>query len=183
MAAKERGNTMFLRRDKNDGYKLPYHYQKKFDAMRERLELLEKKNAELMEENATFKIAAMEGDLDFDALGYELSNDFKRKLSSSRFSDIKGRLRAATPGDYIAFLRLRTKPATHFYDYDMPAEGFYVATADVHLPPMCGAQSVNVIAPVGVKVTHMGGTTHNNIFDMSDPDRGWFVPSYLNACV
>ena len=89
-------------------------------------------------------------------------------------------LRPATASDWQRFLDIREKPCTHFYNYDLPGR-FYVATGDVEIPAACGSSSIQVIAPVGISVTHGGGITHNNIHRMDDPDGSFFAPSYNNA--
>jgi hypothetical protein len=90
-------------------------------------------------------------------------------------------LRRATENDYIAWLvgyiRNGGRP-THYYDYKMPLDNFYVAQEDFIMIPLYGSLSINVIVPENVNF--LGGELgHCNIYLMKDfKTLGGWIPVY-----
>lgn len=91
--------------------------------------------------------------------------------------------RAATPDDYIGWLRKWVDTdgeITHYYNYDMPSE-FLVAISHIKIPIFYGAASIGVIVPTGITVgfEEIG---HNNIYQLAPLNQfGGFVPCYRNT--
>jgi len=67
---------------------------------------------------------------------------------------------------------------THFYDYNFPANMFFVATCDIVVTPLYGANAFSVIVPYGITVT--GETGHSNIYRYDNSGVLRFVPAYKN---
>jgi hypothetical protein len=91
-------------------------------------------------------------------------------------------LRPATPKDYnrwlTGYIQNGGEPS-HCYDYPMTRARFYIAIRDFVLHPFYGAQSINVIVPVGVNVS-VYDAGHNSVFYMEEFKKGAFttVPLY-----
>ena len=107
--------------------------------------------------------------------------DRESRQSDKLLSLVMANLRPAHKSDYQGFLDVRSAPCTHFYGYNMPSD-FYVAVTDCIIPPLHGAKSISVIAPNGINVHHQDGEhTHNEIYDMDEPEESGFCPSYNDA--
>ncbi len=106
-----------------------------------------------------------------------------RLQTKASIANAKRAMRPATSWDWKRYLSARSKPCTHFYNYDFNiGDEFYVAERDVDIPPACGAYAIHVIAIPGVKVTLLPGHTHCSVFRMDDPDAAsLWVPSYNDA--
>ncbi len=74
---------------------------------------------------------------------------------------------------------------THLYDYDIKQADFYVIAKDIDLPPFCGASSLNIIVPEGVKVNEAGGCSHNKLYMMDgykhEASMAEIVPEYTDV--
>lgn len=71
------------------------------------------------------------------------------------------------PESYDAWLTGHLKrggKVTHFYDYDMPRDQWYLATLSFEIQPLYGALGIKVVVPEGVKVT--GSTGHSALYFM-----------------
>lgn len=94
----------------------------------------------------------------------------------------------AQPFQYTAWLVghiAEHGPPTHYYDYRMP-DDFYLATSDFTLPPLYGADSVNIIVPARIRVEQEVGSrhnTHNTLFMITDytATPGLWVPVYSDT--
>lgn len=90
-------------------------------------------------------------------------------------------LRPADVNDYVMWLEgyLRNGGSfTHYYDYDFRVGRMYVATADVTIPALYGAMSVDVIVPKKFTVVASG---HCGLYFMEGFQKDAFtVPSFNN---
>lgn len=67
---------------------------------------------------------------------------------------------------------------THYYNYEMP--DIYIATQDIHVTPLFGAMSVDIIVPKGISVSY-DKLGHIKIYSYDGPSKGGIVPCYLNT--
>jgi hypothetical protein len=93
-------------------------------------------------------------------------------------------LRKASMQDYKAwlngFLSSGGNP-THYYDYPFTRwDNFYVALEDLELSPLYGASSINIIVPIGVKVTGKKGHIGLFFYDNFATDGG-IVPVFVDT--
>jgi hypothetical protein len=108
-----------------------------------------------------------------------------KKPSIKELRDMSGKkLRHATPEDYAAWLLgylLKGGKPTHYYDYDMPRDEFYVAEEDFETAPLHGADSINIIVPGDVNWKG-GELGHCNLYLMKDfKNIGGDVPVYKDV--
>lgn len=126
-------------------------------------------DAKIREQNSKWELKMEEHDSEISML--------QEKSESWRAT-----LRRASKFDYIKWLedyldRYNGGNVTHFYDYPLPTEQFFVATKDIVITPLYGANAINIIVPKGINVT--GARGHNNVFSYNSEDLR-FVPAYSN---
>jgi hypothetical protein len=110
-----------------------------------------------------------------------LAND----LTIHQMRDMEGEvLRHATVEDYAKWIKEyveRGKKITHYYDYPMPVDTFYVVTTEeFYVSPLYGANSIKIIVPRGVK--YLGGNLgHIELFFMESPEKAKYAPIYTDV--
>lgn len=94
------------------------------------------------------------------------------------------KLKNASPKHYKKWLKghlAKGGSPTHYYDYDWCG---YIATEDIELAPLFGAQAIKIIVPCGISLR--GSTGHSCVFLMEDfCYKGWgdFTPVYQDTVV
>ncbi len=95
-------------------------------------------------------------------------------------------LRKATKHDYEKWLEgfiKSGKMPSHYYDYPFDRwDNFYVATKDFKTIALCGASSINIIIPIGIKYLG-GGIGHINLFFMEEFCANGTVPVFNDVVI
>jgi hypothetical protein len=106
-------------------------------------------------------------------------------LPIRQLRDMEGEvLRHGTIEDYAKWIKEyveRGKKITHYYDYPMPVDTFYVVTTrEFCVSPLHGANSIKIIVPKGVK--YLGGNLgHIELFFMESSEKAKYAPIYTDV--
>lgn len=123
--------------------------------------------------------------LRFEAMRAESNRKHMEDERSFEVDKVKLGLRKGTVVEYCAWLYgylVSGGKVSHYYDYALRCDNFYIATKSGTLTPLCGASSVMIIAETGVVITE-SGWSHNSVYHMDGftVNKGHFVPCYSNT--